>query len=269
MKMDNKTKVIIGYRIATALIDADKNQKKLAEHLGIPDNTVSYWCAGKRTPNTEQIIEISKFLNVSSDYLLGLSEHSTLNLKESEIADYIGCSTKSLQCIHNNIFNISDDVKELIEDDVETQAQYILSRAVHNCFFENYEDTSYNGVFDLFVIACIRKAFYFSDTENSKAQNESFAEVIEYKLIKQISRDIENTAKNFLKNYEFCGDAVIDKKTKEAIYSSEADISYFWDTNYDDKIRAEILDSHWTTEGLGKIFYNRGEIENAEEETQS
>ncbi len=89
MQMDNKTKKnhskIIGQRINSALAKANKMQKDLASHLGVRDNTVSYYCSGSRTPNTAQIIEIAKFLNVSTDYLLGLSDIQTSNIDKKEI----------------------------------------------------------------------------------------------------------------------------------------------------------------------------------------
>lgn len=70
--MDHKK--IIGERINSALAVRGIKQKELADKLNVKDNVVSYFCSGSRTPNTLQIIEIANFLNVSSDYLLGLSE---------------------------------------------------------------------------------------------------------------------------------------------------------------------------------------------------
>ncbi|MCH5348670.1 MAG: helix-turn-helix transcriptional regulator [Oscillospiraceae bacterium] len=75
--MDNRK--IIGTRINSALAFANKKQKDLAAHLGVPDNTISYFCSGKRVPNAEQIIKISEFLKVSSDYILGLNENPSTN----------------------------------------------------------------------------------------------------------------------------------------------------------------------------------------------
>lgn len=67
-------KKIIGERINSALAIRAVKQKELADALNVKDNVISYFCSGVRTPNTLQIIEIAKFLNVSSDYLLGMSD---------------------------------------------------------------------------------------------------------------------------------------------------------------------------------------------------
>lgn len=61
----------IGQRIYCTLMSKNIKQKELAAALGVTDNTISYFVSGKRTPNTEQIIKIAAFLNVSTDYLLG------------------------------------------------------------------------------------------------------------------------------------------------------------------------------------------------------
>lgn len=64
-------KKALGLRIANALELRGKKQKELAQELEVTANTVSYFCTGSRTPNLEQLIKISEFLDVSTDYLLG------------------------------------------------------------------------------------------------------------------------------------------------------------------------------------------------------
>ena len=88
--MDNKK--IIGQRINSALAAANKKQKELAAALGVTDNTISYFVSGKRTPNTEQIIKIAEFLNVSADYLLNIKpQNATLDANINIVCDWFGC----------------------------------------------------------------------------------------------------------------------------------------------------------------------------------
>lgn len=99
--MEEITKKKIGERINAALANSDKLQKELAAHLGVPDNTISYFVSGKRTPNTEQIIKIAEFLNTSADYLLGITNVSTLTDTDEEktirtVCDYTGLSEKAV-----------------------------------------------------------------------------------------------------------------------------------------------------------------------------
>lgn len=95
--MNNRT--VIGSRINSALAFSNKKQKELASHLGVPDNTISYFCSGKRVPNAEQIIEISKFLGVSSDYLLGLTESKPIDEDIKIVSAYTGLDDKAIAFI--------------------------------------------------------------------------------------------------------------------------------------------------------------------------
>lgn len=106
--MNNNYNKIIGQRINAALALNSIKQKELAKELGIKDNVVSYWCSGKRTPNTEQIIEIADFLNVSADYLLGLSNAATSDKDLQFVCDYTGLNKKSVEQIRKLCFPIED-----------------------------------------------------------------------------------------------------------------------------------------------------------------
>lgn len=98
--MDNK---IIGQRINAALALRDVKQKELATGIGLSqDNTVSYWCNGKRKPNIEQIIQIAKFLNVSSDFLLGLSDVPTNDIQLKSVCDYTGLSEEAVKSLNSH-----------------------------------------------------------------------------------------------------------------------------------------------------------------------
>ena len=70
---------LVGDRISSALDISGKLQKELAQELGVTDNTVCYWCSGARHPNIPQLIRISEFLGVSTDYLLGVSDCASLD----------------------------------------------------------------------------------------------------------------------------------------------------------------------------------------------
>lgn len=110
--MEDLTKKLIGTRIYTALETANIKQKELAKELNVTDNTVSYWCNGTRTPNTEQIIQIARILNVSSDYLLGLSDVATTDAELNAVCEYIGLSENALTSIKE--LTTEEDKKYLI-----------------------------------------------------------------------------------------------------------------------------------------------------------
>lgn len=76
--------------------------------MGVQDNVISYWCKGTRKPNYIQIIQISQFFNVSTDYLLGITGTPTSNKDEQYICDYTGLNLSTIQFL-NETLNIADD----------------------------------------------------------------------------------------------------------------------------------------------------------------
>lgn len=65
------------------------NQVELAKNLGVTKQCVSNWENDNILPSIDMLIKISKFFNVTTDYLLGLSDTTTINvdgLTLSEIA---------------------------------------------------------------------------------------------------------------------------------------------------------------------------------------
>lgn len=55
-------------------------QVDLAKKLGVTRSSVNAWELGISSPSTQYLIELSKIFKVSVDYLLGLSQNSSLNL---------------------------------------------------------------------------------------------------------------------------------------------------------------------------------------------
>ena len=109
--MDNKK--IISSRIKSALAMNNTLQRELAKQLNVKDNIVSYWCKGDRTPNTSQIIQIANYLNVSTDYLLGVTDVTTTDKDLQFVCDYTGLKEETIKQLsfeqnkHKN--NLSSD----------------------------------------------------------------------------------------------------------------------------------------------------------------
>lgn len=96
--MDNELSVIIGNRINTLLAERGKKQKELSEYLGgIPENTISYFCSGKRIPNTSQIKKIAEFFDVSSDYLLGIVDNPSKDVRHVELTELTGLDDDAIE----------------------------------------------------------------------------------------------------------------------------------------------------------------------------
>jgi len=50
-------------------------QKAMAEYLGIQETSYQHYEYGKREPNHDSTVKIANVLNVSVDYLLGISDN--------------------------------------------------------------------------------------------------------------------------------------------------------------------------------------------------
>ncbi len=111
---NNIDEKIIGENIYYLLRKHGIKQKDLAKELGVTDNTISYFVNGARTPNIQQIIKIAQFFNVSTDYILGLTDVSSTDAELKTVCDYTGLSEKSIlflkkikdSTIYNTIINI-------------------------------------------------------------------------------------------------------------------------------------------------------------------
>lgn len=49
-------------------------QRHLAEVLGLTPNSICEWEKGRSEPSAETLVEIAKFFNTSTDYLLGVTD---------------------------------------------------------------------------------------------------------------------------------------------------------------------------------------------------
>lgn len=131
--MNENTRKTIGKRLEQALYLRHTKQKELAQLLGVPDNTISYFVSGARTPNHDQIIEIARLLNISTDYLYGISDAYTPDKDLQFISKYTGLSEKAVNMFHSSIGNgiqYGDDEERI----------FLLSlRAIINQFLENHD----------------------------------------------------------------------------------------------------------------------------------
>lgn len=65
---------MIGQIIRELRREMDCTQNKLADVLGVTQDSISLWENDKRIPDTQYIIEMAKFFDVTTDYLLGITD---------------------------------------------------------------------------------------------------------------------------------------------------------------------------------------------------
>lgn len=75
----------IGYRISKARRFMNINQKELAKRANITEGSLSRYENDIREPKAAALMQLAEALNVSTDYLLGLSDE--MNVQSSNLSD--------------------------------------------------------------------------------------------------------------------------------------------------------------------------------------
>ena len=65
---------MLGKRLRLLRSEKDITQRELAKYLGLTPKMISFYENGERFPPYDIIIKLSKYFDVSADYLLGLTD---------------------------------------------------------------------------------------------------------------------------------------------------------------------------------------------------
>lgn len=110
------------------------SQEKLARALGVKRQTVSLYKTGQSSPNAEQLKKIAEFFNVSSDWLLGISNVKSQDTDLHSVCEYTGLSEAAMLVIR------------FIHLRGETTTEKLLSMLL--------ESEDFTAVLDKFTAAC-------------------------------------------------------------------------------------------------------------------
>lgn len=90
----------LGEKIKEIRKENNLNQSEFGKLFGLTQNTITNIENDKRLPTYEILTEISKQFNVSTDYLLGVSEAKTSNIELKAICDYTGLTEEAVNKLH-------------------------------------------------------------------------------------------------------------------------------------------------------------------------
>ncbi len=103
-------------RLRELLDENHDTRTNLASKLGVSRQAVSNYCLGTSEPSVEKLIKISKIFNVSTDYLLGITDTPTVDIKLRQICNYTGLSEEAINNICKiNKFTDSHILSKMIE----------------------------------------------------------------------------------------------------------------------------------------------------------
>lgn len=90
-----------GERLLKLREERNETQQQLADTIGITRQSLSRYETNDRTPNIDLVYNIAKHYNVSSDYLLGLSETKSIGLKLQATCEYTGLNEFTAMSLHS------------------------------------------------------------------------------------------------------------------------------------------------------------------------
>lgn len=92
------------------------NLEEMAKQIGVSRQSLGLYEIAKRTPNSGVLVKIAKYFNVSTDYLLGLSEEKLIKVEKKVLEK----STASILTELDKAEKKLSEIKSLIEELGET-----------------------------------------------------------------------------------------------------------------------------------------------------
>ena len=168
------------------------SQEQLAKELGKSRVTISYYENSERTPDMAGIIELAKFFEVTSDYLLGLSPcKNSQELAMQALADELNVKERYGQFFElSSFYKLLDllelylfDEKAMLEgrDNLGTELKSVLDK------YPEAEGSFYKKLF-----AQTEKGFYYEDI--NKAIFDMRVEIVT-KISSVVTPVLENATK--------------------------------------------------------------------------
>ena len=121
-----------------------ESQEQLAEALNAPNReTITRWENGSRDLKREHIIAIAKHFNVSADYLLGLSNNSSIDPDIQNACSVTGLSSEAIEhlsdmqyCDFNTPYKRTDIIENII---LNAHFRNLLDTLCEACLFASAE----------------------------------------------------------------------------------------------------------------------------------
>lgn len=172
-------------RLNTLLEEKEIDQVVFAKNIGVSVGALSNYRNGSREPNITTLKQIANSLNVSTDYLLGISECP--DNKYKNINEITGLSQKAIEQLYKfqHDYFVFDDI------DIDITEKRKISEF-------------YRSHLDILNYMIVNSGFLFLMLDNIDKYQKQYEELSKYEK-KEKSKDIliENTKKENLEFYKF------------------------------------------------------------------
>jgi len=90
-------------RASELIFNSGETQAELVEHLGLSNGSVANLKNKKgQTPSAETVCALANYFNVSTDWLLGLTDVQTTDKATKELCDTLGLSEETIKCFQDS-----------------------------------------------------------------------------------------------------------------------------------------------------------------------
>lgn len=126
-------------------LQGERSNTDFADFLGLSRQTVGFYCNGDRLPDVITLIQIAEKCNVSTDYLLGLTNVQTPNTNVKTICEYTGLNESTIYKLNDmgkNAFGFSS-VKFFIDTLIGVRSVSVLENSIKEAVTSRWacEDT--------------------------------------------------------------------------------------------------------------------------------
>ena len=138
--VDGKYKSTFATQLREALKLRGMSQANLAKEAKMSEQTISYYANGERQPNTDVLIKLSKALNVSADYLLGLQDIKSNDLTIIDIHNKLGLSEETIAKLSEQMQYLYDLTGLKTPKEAFEKINFIQRKLVSRLAYHPFED---------------------------------------------------------------------------------------------------------------------------------
>lgn len=170
--MNNNEPLEFGKRLKTLRENRGIKQGKLAEMLGVSRQAMSAYETGKYLPDTTLILKMADYLNCSTDYLFGRTEHENYETK-LEFDESLAILSKKLRVLpeeyRNHWLDIFIGTTEWLKQDLNADVcfhnsaitLFLTFQSLVNCCFTSIKKKQNKSYTDEIAHRQRSKRFYF------------------------------------------------------------------------------------------------------------
>ena len=141
----------------------EMKQSDIAEILGVSMQSYSAYENG-REPNYDTLIQIAKLFDVSSDYLLGLTDAKTRDIDIQAMCEKTGLSEKGINSLINCPYNDTNCIDYLITDNFFNE----LVRIIRLIILYKVDEKSYSYLKDFTDVIRVEDIDILRNVNNAK-----------------------------------------------------------------------------------------------------